>query len=235
VTPLDQQTAVITGASSGVGRAVALALIAAGTTVCGVGRRLEALQGVDTRIQPFVADLADDTRLESLCRSLVEHCERVDILVHCAGIILGGTTESSSLEDFDRQYRVNVRAPYRLTQALLPHLKRCGGQVVFINSSVVGQAKPGAGQYTATKAALKAMADCVRAEVNRDGVRVLSMFLGRTATPMQAEIHRSAGRTYEPSSLLQPEDVARSVVGALELPRTAEVTDMHLRPMTRPD
>jgi NADP-dependent 3-hydroxy acid dehydrogenase YdfG len=89
------------------------------------------------------------------------------------------------------------------------------------------------GQYAATKHALRAVADSLRAEVNPAGVRVLSVFLGRTATPMQATVHQMEGRAYRPELLIQPQDVATLVLNTLSLPRTAEVTDIHLRPMIK--
>jgi short-subunit dehydrogenase len=121
-----------------------------------------------------------------------------------------------------------------LTQALLPLLKARQGQIVFINSTVGLRAGANVGQYAATKHGLKALADSLRDEVNADGVRVLSVFLGRTATPMQAAIHEMEGRVYHPEFLMQPEDVAAVVINALSLPRTAEMTDIHVRPMIKP-
>jgi len=157
----------------------------------------------------------------------------IDILVHSAGTIHFGPVESAPVEDFDNQYRCNVRAPYLLTQSVLPLLRKRQGQIVFINSSIVTNVRAGVGQFSATQHALKAMADCLRQEVNADGVRVLSVFPGRTATPRQAAIYQMEGRTYQPELLLQPEDIAEAVVGALSLPRTAEVTDLHLRPLKK--
>jgi len=121
-----------------------------------------------------------------------------------------------------------------LTQQLLPLLAAAHGQVVFINSSVGLTAKrPEIGQYAATKHALRAIADCLREEVNSNGIRVLTVYLGRTATPMQEVLHRLEGVPYNPEALLQPEDVASVVVHALMLPRTAEVTDISIRPMRK--
>jgi NADP-dependent 3-hydroxy acid dehydrogenase YdfG len=107
------------------------------------------------------------------------------------------------------------------------------GQIVFINSSAGLTAKAGAGQYAATKFALKAIADSLRAEVNALGLRVLSVYPGRTASPMQAAIYKMEGKAYNPERLLQPEDVAACVINALSLPRTAEVTDIQVRPLVK--
>jgi NADP-dependent 3-hydroxy acid dehydrogenase YdfG len=89
-------------------------------------------------------------------------------------------------------------------------------------------------QYAATKHALRAFTNSLRQEVNADSVRVLSVFLGRTATPMQQAIHAQEGKPYHSERLIQPEDVAAVVVNALSLPRTAEVTEIHMRPFLKP-
>jgi NADP-dependent 3-hydroxy acid dehydrogenase YdfG len=107
------------------------------------------------------------------------------------------------------------------------------GQIVFMNSSQGMNARANAGQYAATKHALKALADSLRDEVNDAGLRVLSVFLGRTATPMQRDIHAYEQRSYHPDHLLQPEDIAAIVIKTLTLPRTAEVTEVHIRPLKK--
>jgi NADP-dependent 3-hydroxy acid dehydrogenase YdfG len=105
---------------------------------------------------------------------------------------------------------------------------------VFVNSSIVSRAAQEAGQYAATQHALKGVADSLRQEINPEGVRVLSIYPGRTATARQASIHAAEGKSYRPEQLIQPEDVAFIVVSALKVARTAEVTDIHIRPMRNP-
>jgi NAD(P)-dependent dehydrogenase (short-subunit alcohol dehydrogenase family) len=142
--------------------------------------------------------------------------------------------ERARIEDLDDQYATNVRAPYMVTQQLLPLLANGRGQIVFINSSAGLSAKRSeVGQYAATKHALKAIADSLREEVNPRGIRVLSVYLGRTATPMQEALCQQEGKVYHPQMLMQPEDVASVVVQALMLPSTAEVTDISIRPMLK--
>jgi len=234
-------TALITGASSGIGRAIALALADRGTTLGLVSRRPDALEAVTevarrrgAEVLCYRADLSLDADIERLGQSLRQDLGRLDVLVHSAGAIAPGPMEAVSLRDFETQYRTNLRAPYFLTQTLLPMLRKSRGQVVFINSSAGRVAKANVGPYAATKHALKAVADSLREEVNRDGVRVLTVYAGRTATPMQAALHEREGMPYAPERLLQPEDVAATVIAALTLPRTAEVTDISIRPMIGP-
>jgi NADP-dependent 3-hydroxy acid dehydrogenase YdfG len=238
---LSDQIAVVTGASSGVGRAIALGLAEQGVRLFLVGRQLNTLQEVAAIARaksPYVscyqADLAEDNDTQAFAKRVQSAFDGLDMLVHSAGVIELGHIGNARLDDLDRQYRINLRAPYALTQALLPMLRSRKGQIVCINSSVGVNARAGVGQYAATKHALKAIADTLRDEVNAEGLRVLSVFLGRTATPMQAAIHAKENRVYHPESFLQPEDVAAVVTNALRLPRTAEVTEIHIRPLRKP-
>jgi NAD(P)-dependent dehydrogenase (short-subunit alcohol dehydrogenase family) len=150
--------------------------------------------------------------------------------VHSAGALHWGPVETSPVEELDRQLLVNVRAPYLLTQLLLPLLRAACGQIVFLNSNAVRKPAAGMAAYAASKHALLGVADSLREEVAADGVRVVSVFPGRTATPMQRELRRLEEQPYDPSGLLQPEDVTALVLEALSLPPWAEVTDLYLRP-----
>ncbi len=235
------QTALITGASGGIGSAVALALAEQGVRLVLVGRDRKALEALAARTGGFragqgggteivQADLTDDSEL--LAVAAASNTGEVDLLIHSIGLFRGGPIEAAPVRDLDDQYRVNVRVPYLLTQALLPTLIRRQGQIVFVNSGAGASPARGSwGAYAATKHALRALADALRAEVNPKGVRVLTVFPGRTATSMQEEVHRFEGRPYDPSHFLQPEDVAAPLVQALRLPKTAELTDLHIRPM----
>jgi NADP-dependent 3-hydroxy acid dehydrogenase YdfG len=228
---------VVTGASSGIGNAIALTLADRGAIVCLIGRDLDRLKTATesiadkSKIFYYQADLLVDEDIHRSIATIKSAHERIDILIHSAGIISIGNLETAPIEDFDRQYRLNVRAPYLLTQQLLDSIKVSQGQIVFINSSVCQNIKAGIGQYTATKQALKAIADCLRAEVNVDGVRVVSFYVGQTATPMQAALYDTTGRTYQPERLLQSQDIADTVLHTISLSPTAEITDVHIRPL----
>ncbi|HET9229407.1 MAG TPA: SDR family NAD(P)-dependent oxidoreductase [Thermoanaerobaculia bacterium] len=226
---MKDQVALITGATGGIGSAIASALAAEGVRLFLVGRNFE---GLAVPGETFRADLTDDAQLRATAAKALEVYGGVDILVHGIGLFRAGPIATSPVEDLDAQYRVNLRVPYLLTQELLPSLIERQGQVVFVSSSAgFHPARGNWGAYSATKHALRALADSLRDEVNRKGVRVLSVFPGRTATPMQEEVHRFEGKAYDPARFLQPEDVAAPIVHALRLPRTAELTDLHIRPM----
>jgi NADP-dependent 3-hydroxy acid dehydrogenase YdfG len=236
----DGRTAVITGGGTGVGAAIALALAGAGASLHLIGRRPDVLEKVAAKARDLgvqatshFADLSTTCGQLDLTERLAHDLPHVDVLIQNAAMHSSGAIEQAKLADFDTLFQTNVRAPYALTQALLPMLRARRGQVVFINSSSGVQAKPLTAQYDATKHALKAIADTLRGEVNPHGVRVLSVYLGRTATEMQAHIHRMENKPYQPELLLQPDDVAAVIMNALSLPRTAEVTDIHIRPMVK--
>jgi len=235
------QIVVITGASSGIGEAIALGLGAQGATLCLVGRLAttldtvaESARAAAPRVLSYRTDLTLDKDIQELTACLQRDFRRIDLLVHSSATIALGQLETAPVEDFDLQYRTNVRAPYVLTQALLPMLRVSRGQIVFINSQAGLSARANMGQYAATKYALKAMADSLREEVNAAGVRVLSVFPGSTASRMQAAVHAMNGMEYHPERLMQPEDTATMVIQALSLPRSVEVTDISLRPMRKP-
>jgi len=237
---LKDQVVLVTGASSGIGKAMALAVASHGATLCLLGRKVEGLEKVaedarkkGSRVQFYEVDLTVDNDIEKMKANLERDCGRLDVLIHSAGVICLGEVESASVGDLDWQYSVNIRAPYFLTQALLPMLQSQRGQIAFVNSNMGLNARGNLSQYAATKHALKAFADSLREEVNPKGVRVLSIFLGRTASPMQEIVHRVEGRAYNPDVLVQPHDVATMVTTALTLPRTAEVTEINIRPMIK--
>ena len=215
------QIAVVTGASSGIGAAIAAALATAGAAVHGLGRQPPA-----AGIAWHPTDLGDDAAIAAACAAIAE----LDVLVLAAGVLASGPVATLPVAELDRQWRINLRAPYLLLQGLLPQLRARRGQVVFLNSSVWGNARAGGAAYAASKYALKALADALRAEVNPDGLRVLSVFPGRTASPMQAEVAAAEGVAWRPEVLLQPADIAAAVLAALALPRTAELTEFHIRP-----
>ncbi|MGH8730038.1 MAG: SDR family NAD(P)-dependent oxidoreductase [Burkholderiales bacterium] len=234
------QVAVVTGASSGIGRAIALELAAQGSALCLIGRDEERLNACaqtarkkNVAVQTFRLDLTDDQEMGRLVSRLLDEHPEIHILVHSSGAWHKGTIETVPVAELDRLYRINLRAPYLLTQGLLPALKSARGQVVFINSTQGLGAAETVGPYAATKHGLKALADSLRKEINADGVRVISFFPGTTATHGSEKIFAQEGKSFQSELLLQPEDVAGMVVNTLSVPRTAEVTDVNIRPMQK--
>jgi NADP-dependent 3-hydroxy acid dehydrogenase YdfG len=237
--PLEARTALVTGAGGGIGGAIAVALAREGASVGLVGRRrtrlvetAEQLAGAPHAV--YEADLASDPAVRATADVFLDRFRHIDILVHSNGTYSSGRLESADVRDFDNLWATNVRSPFLLTQALLPALRSSLGQIVFVNSSVVLEPRAGVGQFSATQHALRALADTLRAELNTEGIRVLSVFPGRTATERQRRIFESEGRAYDPDRLLQPKEIASVIVDAVALPRTAEVTEIIIRQMIKP-
>jgi NADP-dependent 3-hydroxy acid dehydrogenase YdfG len=235
-----ERVAVVTGASSGIGRAIALQLVVDGATVLAIGRDESRLASLAKEVDgpgSLLAerlDLTDDTAREAFAAMFLSEHGRLDHLVHSAGSYVSAPVAESSVADFDAQYVANVRAPFALTRALLPALHAAArtrsADIIVINSSQGVRATGGTSQFAATQHAMRAVADSLRDEVNAYGIRVCSIHLGRTATPRQEAIYALEGRVYRPELLVQPEDVAEVVVAVLALSPTAEVTEVHLRP-----
>ncbi len=236
------QVALISGASSGMGKELAAKLAAQGCHLALVGRQIEKLEAMaeklrskSVQVRCYEVDLCENKDILNLKNRLAHDFDRLDLLIHSAGVIVVSPLKEASLKDFDLQYQVNVRAPFLLTQSLLPLLIESQGQIVFINSKagLNSQSQTNTGLYAATKHALKAIADSLREEINIYGVRVLSIFPGRTATPMQQAIFTAENREYRPERLIQPEDVATTIINALSLSKNAEITDLTIRPFNK--
>ena len=235
------RVAVVTGASSGIGRAIALRMCAEGATVYAVGRdrvRLDELRssplakGGSGEIMPARVDLTDDDARTAFVAGLSAE-PRVDLLVVAAGVHGRGEHADAPLRDMDAMYAANIRAPYALIQELLPRLRLGGGDIIVVNSMQAITATGGVGQYAATRHALRAITDSLREEVNADGIRVCSMYLGRTATPLQEANCAEEGRPYLPHLLVQPADVAEALIAIVALPKNAEITEIRLRPAVK--
>jgi short-subunit dehydrogenase len=198
-----------------------------------VGRREEALrsvaQQIDRNTAVVAADLATEAGRDTVA-SVVS--SRLDVLVHCAGLHLRKPLSATSGKAWAALDAINVYAPILLTVACLGALRAAEGQVVFVNSMAgLQSAGSSAAAYTTGKNALRVATDSLRQELNPQGIRVLSVFPGRTDTPMQGAILDQEGRIAAPGTLMRPEDVAAMILAALLLPKSAEVTDITMRPM----
>jgi NAD(P)-dependent dehydrogenase (short-subunit alcohol dehydrogenase family) len=197
------RTAVVTGASSGIGAATATRLAADGARVVLVGRdpgRLESVRtAIDGETIVVPVDLSDESAHEHIVSRAREAFGSIDVLVHSAGIYTRGALESASLSDLDLQWRVNVRAPYALTQAALPDLIP-GGTVVFVTSRAKA-GMPDRAAYSATKAAADAMMRSLALELAPRGVRVNAVAPGFIATPMNEALRQDGAMVRHIESL----------------------------------
>jgi uncharacterized protein len=217
----------LTGATGGIGHAIARDLRARGAELTLTGRRIDVLEPLAANLgaRALAADLSDRVQLERL----LDDAGHVDILLANAALPASGLLDSFSIQEIDRALEVNLRAPIVLARALLPAmLERSSGHLLFV-SSLAGKAPaPGASIYNASKAGLRGFASALRADLHGSGVGVSAVFPGfiRDAgmfADADVQLPRGVGtRT--------PEDVARAVISAIERDRgEVDVAPLPLR------
>ncbi|MFE0426664.1 SDR family oxidoreductase [Streptomyces sp. NPDC058953] len=225
-------THLITGAGSGIGAAVARRLHERGDDLVVLGRdagRAKEVAAHYPGARTLVADLAEPDRI-SWALSHQDVPDRIDTLLHIAGVVDLGTVGDLTPKAWHHQLNTNLIAPAELTRLLLPQLRVSQGQIVFVNSGAGLTAHAEWSAYAASKHGLKALADALRAEEHGNGIRVTSVYPGRTASPMQAKVHAQEGREYDPARWIDPESVATAILTAIDLPRDAEINDLTVRP-----
>ncbi|UUN29307.1 SDR family oxidoreductase [Streptomyces sp. FIT100] len=225
-------THLITGAGSGIGAVVARRLHERGDELVLLARdagRAKELAEAYPGSRTLVGDLAAPDRL-SWAFSHQSLPERLDSLLHIAGVVDLGRIGDLTPKTWHAQLDVNLVAPAELTRLLLPQLRVSQGTVIFVNSGAGLNAHAEWGAYAASKHGLKALADSLRHEEKVNGVRVTSVYPGRTASPMQAKVHQQEGKEYDAARWIDPGSVATTILMALDLPRDAEVNDLTVRP-----
>jgi NADP-dependent 3-hydroxy acid dehydrogenase YdfG len=217
-------TALITGASRGLGSAIAEALAPTHSLLL-AGRPSSELDEVAQRLggTVFPMDLRDVDGIDSS----TEVIDALDVLVHNAGVAVFDQIADASIDDWRMTFDVNVFGVVALTQALLPALRRAEGHVVFVNSGAGINVLAGAASYSASKFALRAVADSLRAEEPR--LRVTSVHPGRVDTRMQRRLVEFEGGEYDVSVLLRPETVARVIADAVATPPDGHVHQVIVR------
>jgi short-subunit dehydrogenase len=238
---LEGKLIVVTGASSGIGQAVAKLAGRAGSQLVLVGRDESSLTETikllppGCRFEPVTGDLTKEADADSIATQVLDKHNTVHALIHAAAEYSNEKIETLNLGSARQTFQLNFWSPVSLSQRLLPAIKAGQGDIVFMSSSAINTPAAGLMTYRASKAAVSSFAESLRQEVNPAGVRVLTIFPGRTATPMQERIHAAEGRHYEPRNLLQPDDVAAAILNAITLPRSAELTEIRIRPMKKTD
>ncbi|MGW4647381.1 SDR family oxidoreductase [Kitasatospora sp. NPDC004289] len=222
----------ITGAGSGIGEAVAERLAARGEQLWLLARDAKRAAQLRERFpgaRTLVGDLSDPAKL-SWAFGHQELPVELDSLLHVAGVVQLGEIGDLPVKAWQEQLNVNLVAPAELTRLLLPSVRLARGQVVFVNSGAGLRADATWGGYAASKFGLRALADSLRLEEQPHGVRVTTVYPGRTATPMQVKVHQQEGKEYDPTRWIAPESVATAIVTAIDLPRDAAITEITVRP-----
>jgi NADP-dependent 3-hydroxy acid dehydrogenase YdfG len=215
----------ITGAAGGLGSAIAAALEPTHTLFL-TGRPSDRLDAVADRFgtATWPVDLTDPDAIDAVVEPIVE----LDVLVHNAGVAYPGRVAESTVDEWRASFAVNVIGAVALTLALLPALRTARGHVVFINSGAGQNVSPGLASYSASKFALRAFADSLRAD--EPSLRVTSIHPGRIDTDMQRGLIAYEEREYVASQFLTPETVAAVVAQAVATPPDAHVHEVIVRP-----
>ena len=190
------KVAVVTGASSGIGRAAALLFVQKGMNVLAVGRderelgvMKESEASVGDSIKIHIANVTEVEQLEGIVSDAVESFGKIDVLVNSAGIIRNGTVENTSLEDWDDLMDINVRSVFNLMQRCVPHLAKTKGNIVNVSSVAGTRAFPGVLGYCVSKAAVDQLTRCAALELAAKGIRVNAVNPGVVVT----NIHKRGG------------------------------------------
>jgi NADP-dependent 3-hydroxy acid dehydrogenase YdfG len=245
---LASTVAVVTGASSGIGEATALALAAEGATVAIVARRADRLDGLATRIasagpEPIVipADLTDPAEAPRVIGEVVAKADRIDILVNNAGVMLLGPISGAPVEEWERMIDINVRGLLSCAHAGLPHLLEAAEQgprhvADMVNvSSVAGRTvNSGSGVYNLTKHGVGAFSESLRQEVTRRHVRVGLIEPGAVATELSGhnrpEIREMIAQRFGEVERLQAAEISDAIVYMVTRPRHVAINEILIRP-----
>jgi NADP-dependent 3-hydroxy acid dehydrogenase YdfG len=244
---LDGTVALVTGASSGIGEATAVALAEEGAAVAVAARRrdrLEALAeriGTTTEVLVLETDVTDEASAWSMVDATVRRFGRLDTLVNNAGVMLLGPIVEAPVEEWRRMVELNVLGLLYCTHAALPHLLEAADgpprQVAdIVNvSSVAGRfARAGSGVYNATKFGVGAFSESLRQEVTRRHLRVSLIEPGATRTELaghnRPEILETIGATFGQTELMEASDIAESIVFTVTRPRRVTVNEVLIRP-----
>ncbi|RMZ47449.1 putative NRPS-like protein biosynthetic cluster [Aspergillus flavus] len=244
--PLHGKVAVVTGASSGIGAAVAVALAREGCHVALAARRADALESVKGRMTAYgvkviarSTDVTNSGQVEALLSAANEELGPVDILVSCAGVMYFTMMANVKTDEWDRTVDVNCKGLLHCLSATVPGmLSRSRGHIVAISSDAGRKVFPGLGVYSASKFFVEATLQALRLETAGTGLRVTSIQPGNTSTPLlnmstDAEAVKKYG---EPSGaqILDPEDIANSIVYALRQPEHVSVNEVLVEPRDEP-
>lgn len=231
---LRSRVAIVTGASSGIGRAIARELAGQGMRLVVTARREEALEELCRELEgatAVVADIVEPLTPQLLVDRSLEHWGRCDVVVNNAGILETGSLQEIDLERVCRMVRVNVEAAYRMSYTALRHFKQVGsGHLLNVSSILATKIRPFAGAYAGTKHAIEALTEALRLEMAGTGVRVSSLQPGLVMTGLHDHLPVHPSQLLGIQYPLKPEDVARAARFILEQPEEAPIARLAIVP-----
>jgi NAD(P)-dependent dehydrogenase (short-subunit alcohol dehydrogenase family) len=221
------KAALVTGASSGIGQAVARALAADGYGVALAARSADKLEELAGELDGLAVptDVSRRDEVQTLVERTVERFGRLDAVVTAAGVFHSEPVEQLDEATFDETIAVNLKGTYLVAQAALPHLRASKGYLITVSSVSGTMGQPGGGAYNTSKWAVRGFTQSFLQEVRGDGVRATAISPGRVATPM-------LGHHEQDPDLLAPEDVADAVRWLLSLRPIVQIKDLILERTT---
>jgi NADP-dependent 3-hydroxy acid dehydrogenase YdfG len=241
--PLAGKVALVTGASSGIGEATAVALAEAGAAVAIGARRKDRLDALADRLReqgtsvlPLDLDVTDEQACTDAVRRTREELGGLDVLVNNAGVMLLGTIVGADTEDWRRMISTNVLGLMYMSHAAVEGMLEQGSGDIVNMSSIAGRvARKGSGVYNASKWAVNAFSESLRQEVTTRGVRVSLVEPGAVATELtdhitQPQAKEAAAQMYTSMRALQAEDIARAVLYVVTQPPHVAVNEVLVRP-----
>ncbi len=240
---LTGKVALVTGASSGIGEATAIALAAAGATVAVSARRAERLAELIKRIGSaggkalaLPGDMAVEAEAIKAVEDTVARLGRIDILINSAGVMQAGAIEKADLAEYRRVIDINLMGTVYTCAAAVPHmLAQGGGDIVTISSLAGRKGGPMTNAYSASKHAVNSMTDAMRQELGDRNIRVSILMPGATATEVGDNISdpnwRKAIQAHvSKDGAVQPSDIGDTIVFMLSLPRNVNISEISVRP-----
>ena len=237
--------AFVTGAAGGMGRAVCKALVQRGNRVVLADRNADGINKLAAELgpttHPFVLDVTDPAAVDSCVSRLPAAFSPIDVLVNNAGHDIGGRTrfDLGKADDWSSIIDTNLNGLMRVTRAMLPGMvQRNSGDIVNISSISAIRMVPDMAAYTASKAGVRAFTDILRADLAETGIRVTEILPGLTKTNIILKRHRgdkAAEQEYFErfKIALDPEDIARSVLFALDQPEHVQIAQLYILPVNR--
>ena len=234
---LTGKTAVVTGGTKGIGRAIAESLIREGANVVITARHsadlenaVAELNAIDRgRAVGFSCDVRDHSEVRSLIENVIKSFKRIDVLVNNAGIGIFGSVEETSPEDFRAVLETNLLGVYYCCHEVIPLMKQGGGYIFNISSLAGVNAHAGMAAYNASKFGLNGFSEALMQEVRHDGIKVSYIMPGSVNTEFGGD-----SASEEKSWQLQPEDIAQVVMGLLAYPERSLPSRVEIRPAKPP-